>query len=225
MGKTVLVVGASRGIGLEFAVQYASDGWSVIAACRNPDQAQSWLPSGVDIQPVDVTDMVSIDALTAHLNETPLDLLIINAGVAGPDAAGFVAPDVLDFDRVMHTNVLGPMRIIQAFGACVAQAEGVIAVLSSKMGSIEEADAASALTYRCSKAAANMVVKTAACEFGAQGATVVALHPGWVRTDMGGPKADLGVTESVENLRDLIAGLSADCNGEFFDYTGRQLPW
>ena len=76
-----------------------------------------------------------------------------------------------------------------------------------------------------SKAAANMVVKTAACEFGAQGATVVALHPGWVRTDMGGPKADLGVTESVENLRDLIAGLSADCNGEFFDYTGRQLPW
>lgn len=225
MGKTVLVAGASRGIGLEFAVQYAADGWNVVAGCRNPAQARSWLPPSVDLQPLDVTDLASVEALAEHLAETTLDLVIINAGVSGPDAAGFVAPDELSFDDVMHTNVLGPMRMIQALGANVAAAGGVIAVLSSKMGSIEQADAANALAYRCSKAAANMVVKAASCEFGPQGAIVVGLHPGWVRTDMGGPNAHLGVTESVEDLREVIAGLSEGSNGGFFDYSGRQLPW
>lgn len=225
MGKTVLVAGASRGIGLEFAVQYAADGWNVIAGCRNPEQARSWLPPSVDLQPLDVTDPAAIETLAEHLADTVLDLVIINAGVAGPDAAGFVAPDEVLFDDVMHTNVLGPMRMIQAFGGNVAAAEGVMAVLSSKMGSIEQTEAANALAYRCSKAAVNMVVRAAACEFGPQGAIVVGLHPGWVRTDMGGPNAHLGVTESVEDLREVIAGLSEGSNGGFFDYSGRQLPW
>jgi NAD(P)-dependent dehydrogenase (short-subunit alcohol dehydrogenase family) len=225
MAKTVLVAGASRGIGLEFAVQYAADGWNVVAGCRNPAQARSWLPPSVDLQPLDVTERASVEALAEHLAETGLDLVIINAGVSGPDAAGFVAPDEASFDKVMHTNVLGPMRLIQALGANVAAAGGVVAVLSSKMGSIEQADAANALAYRCSKAAANMVVKAASCVFGPLGAVVVGLHPGWVRTDMGGPNAHLGVTESVEDLREVIAGLSEGSNGSFFDYTGRQLPW
>ncbi|WP_018608491.1 SDR family oxidoreductase [Uliginosibacterium gangwonense] len=225
MGKTVLVAGASRGIGLEFAVQYAADGWNVIAGCRNPEQARSWLPPSVDLQALDVTDSDSIDALLWHLNDKPLDLLIINAGVSGPDALGFVAPEVQAFDQVMHTNVLGPMSLVQAFGSAVAVEQGVIAVLSSRVGSVELADAANMLTYRCSKAALNMVVKTAACEFGPKGAIVVALHPGWVRTDMGGPNAHLGVTEAVEDLREVIGGLSAGSNGCFFDYTGRSVPW
>ncbi len=225
MAKTVLVAGASRGIGLEFAVQYAADGWNVIAGCRNPAQARSWLPPSVDLQPLDVTDLSSIDALGEHLAAVALDLVIINAGVSGPDAVGFVAPDAVSFDTVMHTNVLGPMRLIQTLGANVAAVGGVVAVLSSKMGSIEHADAANALTYRCSKAAANMVVKAASCVFGPQGAIVIGLHPGWVRTDMGGPNAHLGVTESVEDLREVIAGVSGGSNGGFFDYTGRQLPW
>lgn len=225
MAKTVLVAGASRGIGLEFAVQYAADGWNVIAGCRNPAQARSWLPPSVDLQPLDVTDLASIDALSAHLDATPLDLLIINAGVSGPDAAGFVAPDLSAFDTVMHTNVLGPMRLIEAFGAKVAESGGVVAVMSSKMGSIEHAEAANALAYRCSKAAANMVVKAASCVLSPQGAIVIGLHPGWVRTDMGGPNAHLGVTESVEDLREVLAGLSSGSTGSCFDYTGRMLPW
>lgn len=225
MDKRVFVAGASRGIGLEFAVQYAADGWSVVAGCRNPAQARSWLPPSVDLQSLDVTELASVEAVAAHLADHPLDLLLINAGVSGPDAAGFVAPDEVSFDLVMHTNVLGPMRLIEALGPNVAAAGGVIAVLSSKMGSIEQAEGANALAYRCSKAAVNMVVKTAACVFGAQGAVVVGLHPGWVRTDMGGPNAHLGVTESVEDLREVIAGVSAGSNGGFFDYSGRQLPW
>ena len=225
MGKTVLVAGASRGIGLEFAVQYASDDWNVIAGCRRPDQAKRWLPASVVIQPLDVSDLASIEALAWHLNDTPLDLLILNAGVSGSEVTDFVAPEIADFDRVMHTNVLGPMRMIQAFGASVVELGGVIASISSRMGSIEETGNAGELTYRCSKAALNMVTKAASCEYGPQGVTVVALHPGWVRTDMGGPQADLGVTESVEHLRNVIAGLTADSNGLFLDYTGRSLPW
>lgn len=225
MAKTVLVAGASRGIGLEFAVQYAAEGWQVIAGCRNPEQARKWVPPSVDLQSLDVTHPESIDALRWHVNDAALDLLIINAGVAGPDAMGFVAPDPTDFDLVMHTNVLGPMRLIETFAPTVALQRGTIAVISSRMGSIEQTEAANALTYRCSKAAANMVVKAASCEFGPKGAVVVGLHPGWVRTDMGGPNAHLGVTECVEELREVIDGLSAGSNGCFFDYTGHALPW
>lgn len=225
MSKTVLVAGASRGIGLEFTVQYAAEGWHVIGACRAPEPARRWAPAGVDLQALDVTDANSVAALAWHLDDAPLDLLIINAGVAGPDAGSFAAPGDADFDAVMHTNVLGPMRLIQAFGPNVARADGVIAVISSKMGSIYETTGADALAYRCSKAAANMVMKAAANEFGARGAIVVSLHPGWVRTEMGGPQATVGVSESVEGLRRVIAGLAPDDNGCFFDYSGRALSW
>ena len=225
MSKTVLIAGASRGIGLEFAVQYAAEGWHVIAACRSPEQARGWIPPAVDLQTLDVTDANSIAALGWHLDDAPLDLLVINAGVAGPDTGSFAAPGDGAFDTVMHTNVLGPMRLIQVFGSNVARAGGVIALISSKMGSIYETSSADALAYRCSKAAANMVVKAAANEYGGLGATAVSLHPGWVRTDMGGPDAKVGVSESVEGMRQVIAELSPDDNGGFFDYHGRALSW
>lgn len=225
MKKTVLVAGASRGIGLEFAVQYAAEGWQVIAACRTPEEAKGWAPADVDLQALDVTDANSIAALAWHLDDAPLDLLIINAGIFGPDTGSFAAPGDDAFNLVMATNVLGPMRLIQAFGANVARAGGSIAVLSSRMGSIYETAGSDALAYRCSKAAANMVVKAAANEFGPQGAVVVSLHPGWVRTDMGGPNAKIGVTDSVDGLRKVLAGLSHDDNGCFIDYTGRRLNW
>ncbi|PLK50743.1 SDR family oxidoreductase [Uliginosibacterium sp. TH139] len=225
MSKTVLIAGASRGIGLEFAVQYAAEGWRVIACCRSPEQARGWLPADVDVQALDVTDPESVAALGWHLDDEPLDLLICNAGVFGPDTGSFAAPGDAAFDEVMHTNVLGPMRLIQVLAPSVAQAKGVIAVLSSKMGSIYETSGADALAYRCSKAASNMVVKAAANEYGPQGATVIALHPGWVRTEMGGPNALVGVSESVEGLRQVIADAGADDNGCFLDYTGRNLSW
>jgi NAD(P)-dependent dehydrogenase (short-subunit alcohol dehydrogenase family) len=225
MSKTVLVAGASRGIGLEFSVQYAAEGWHVIAGCRALEHARGWAPANVDLQTLDVTDADTISALSWHLDDKPLDLLIINAGVLGPDTGSFTAPGAEAFDAVMHTNVLGPMRLIQAFGANVARTKGVIAVMSSRMGSISEAHGTDALTYRCSKAAANMVMKAAANEFGPQGAKVISLHPGWVRTDMGGPNATISVGESVEGLRKVIHNLSTDDNGRFLDYTGRNLNW
>lgn len=225
MAHKVLIAGASRGIGLEMAVQYAAEGWEVVAACRAPDAARHWLPPGVDLQKVDVTLAASVAALAWHLDDAPLDLLIVNAGVYGPETPHFAAPGNDEFDAVMHTNVLGAARLIQAFAPAVALAQGRIVALTSKMGSIAETTGSGALAYRCSKAALNMVVKTAANEYGPQGATVIALHPGWVQTDMGGPDALLGVTEAVEQMRGVIAGLSPGDNGRFYDYSGRQLPW
>jgi NAD(P)-dependent dehydrogenase (short-subunit alcohol dehydrogenase family) len=225
MSKTVLVAGASRGIGLEFAVQYAADGWQVVAGCRAPEQARHWMPVGVDLQSLDVTDANSIAALGWHLDDAPLDLLVVSAGILGPDSKGFAAPSNTIFDAIMHTNVLGPTRLIQAFGSNVARAHGVIAVISSKTGSISQATETDALVYRCSKAAANMLTKVAANTFGPQGAIVVSLHPGWVRTEMGGPDATVGVSESVEGMREVIAKLSVGDNGSFLDYTGRSVDW
>jgi len=225
MSKTALIAGASRGIGLEFVVQYAAEDWQVVAGCRNPEQAKRWMPAGVDLQPLDVTNANSIAALGWHLDEEPLDLLVVCAGVFGPDSGGFCAPGDAAFDQVMHTNVLGPMRMIQAFGGNVARAGGSIVVLSSQLGSITDTHTKDALAYRSSKAAANMVMRVAANEYGPLGATVVSLHPGWVRTDMGGPQATVGVSESVEGLRNVIAQLKPEDNGSFLDYMGHRLEW
>ena len=225
MNKTVLIAGASRGIGLELAVQYAAEGWQVIAGCRNPDAARRWLAPQVELQALDVTAPASIEHLRGQLEGRAIDLLVVNAGVAGPAPEHFAAPGALEFDVVMHTNVLGPIRLIEAFAPLVENAQGVIAVLSSRMGSLAETRSADTLTYRCSKAAVNMVVKTAAAEYGPRGVITVALHPGWVRTDMGGEHALVGVSESVEGLRRVIGDLVVDRNGCFFDYTGRPVSW
>lgn len=225
MKQKVLIAGASRGIGLEMAVQYAADGWDVIAACRHPEQAKSWLPPGVDLHELDVTRAESIAALAYHLDDAPLDLLLVNAGVQGPMPETFVAPSDEEFEEVMRTNVLGPMRLVQAFGSSVAHAEGNIVLLSSKMGSMTQTNAAFGLLYRSSKAALNMVTRTAAAQFGPQGACVVSLHPGWVRTDMGGADAPLTVTDAVEQMRGVISGLGPGDNGRFLDYSGRSIEW
>ncbi|HEX5127897.1 MAG TPA: SDR family NAD(P)-dependent oxidoreductase [Rhodocyclaceae bacterium] len=225
MSQKVLIAGASRGIGLELAVQYAADGWDVIAACRDPDTARKWLPRNANLQKLDVTSASSVAALSYYMDDVPIDLLIVSAGAYGPDTQKFLAPSDENFDAVMRTNVLGPMRLIQAFAPSVAKVGGKVVVLSSKMGSVSLAEQTTGLLYRVSKSAVNMVAKMAANEYGPQGATVISLHPGWVRTSMGGPDADLSVTESVEQMRKVIASVDSSNNGQFFDYTGRALSW
>ncbi len=224
MARTILIAGANRGLGLEFARQYAADGDEVIATCRRPAEASELRRVGVRIEPLDTADAASVAALKAKLGEQPLDVLICNAGVYGPRSETLADLPTEDFDLVMRTNVLGPLRLTLAFADNVASTRGVMAFLSSRMGSIGSMSSSSGIAYRASKAALNAVVRAAALELGRRGVRVLALHPGWVRTDMGGPQATLTPQESVAGMKHVIAHASPK-HGGFYDNTGTEIPW
>ena len=218
----VLVVGASRGIGLEFVRQYRADGAKVTATARDDAGLARIAALGATAIRLDVLDAASASGLAWQIDGAAFDIAIVNAGVAGTRGAS-LTPSEDDFDRVMRTNVLGPMRVIPQVVEALAPA-GKVAVLSSLMGSIGARTAAGSTLYRASKAAVNSVMKDAALSF-AKRATFVSLHPGWVRTDMGGSGADIDVETSVTGMRKVIASLSARDNGSFFNYDGKAIAW
>jgi NAD(P)-dependent dehydrogenase (short-subunit alcohol dehydrogenase family) len=223
--QTVLVIGASRGIGLEFSRQYAAAGARVLASCRDDAAAPRLRALGATPLRLDVLDPVEVDTFGRGLASEAIDLAILNAGVFGPRTSGIEAPDSADFDRVMHTNVLAPMRLIQALAPPLAAARGTLALLSSRMGSVALMGSASGWLYRASKAALNSVMKSASIELGPRGIVCLALHPGWVRTDMGGAEADLEVADSVAGMRRVLAAADGTANGGLFDYTGERIAF
>ncbi len=218
----VLIVGASRGIGLEFVRQYRADGARVTATARDDDSLARLAALGATALRLDVVDAGSTSGLGGQIDGAGFDVVVVNAGVIGSRGPG-LAPAEDDFDRVMRTNVLGPMRVIPQLVEALAPGARV-AVLSSRMGSIGSRTSAGSTLYRASKAAVNSVVKDAALTLGER-ATFVSLHPGWVRTDMGGAGADIDVETSVAGMRKVIAGLSARDNGAFFAYDGKAIEW
>jgi NAD(P)-dependent dehydrogenase (short-subunit alcohol dehydrogenase family) len=222
---TVLVVGATRGIGLELARQYAADGARVIATFRNPRDADALRALGAKALPLDALDPDSIATLGQQLNGQPIDVALLVAGTYGPDADDLAPPSRDQFDLVMHTNVLAPMQLISVLAQSLEAARGKLAAISSRMGSIGLTTQANAWLYRASKAALNSVVKAASNQLGARGVVCMALSPGWVRTDMGGPSAPLDVRDSVAALRRVIAAANRSHNGRFLQYTGEQLEW
>jgi len=224
MTPAVLVVGASRGIGLEFVRQYRADGARVLATHRAAADAARLRALGAEPLPLDVLDAGAIAGLGRRLAGERLDVAIFNAGVFGPRTPGVVAPEAEAFDMVMHTNVLAAMRLIPLLAPALAGG-GRLAVLSSRMGSLSLMQSSSGWLYRASKAALNAVLKAASVELGAQGIVCVALHPGWVRTDMGGAGADIDAADSVAGMRRVIAAADAASNGGFFDYGGERLAW
>lgn len=224
--KHVLVVGASRGIGLEFVRQYTKDGFKVFATCRQPADAERLTELGATVHTLDVRDTEAIAGLGWKLDGQPLDVVIINAGLMGPRESHCENPPNREqFDEVMHTNVLAPMQLLPAIAPSVLAAHGRIAFLSSTMGSIGTAVGANALLYRASKAALNMVARTTALNYASRDVIAFALHPGWVRTDMGGAGADVDVRVSVTGMRDVIARANKRHNGAFLDYRGQRLEW
>jgi NAD(P)-dependent dehydrogenase (short-subunit alcohol dehydrogenase family) len=225
MTPAVLVVGASRGIGLEFVRQYLADGARVIATHRDPVLAAPLRARGVEPLLLDVLDGPGIARLGRLLAGDRLAVAIINAGLYGPRTQGLVAPEAEDFDAVMHTNVLAAMRLIPVLAPPLAAARGRLAVLSSRMGSLSLMQSSSGWLYRASKAALNAVLKAASVELGAQGIVGLALHPGWVRTQMGGAGAEINVADSVAGMRRVIATADASSNGGFINYDGTQIAW
>ncbi len=234
---TVLITGTNRGLGLEFVRQYLDAGWHVIATCRDPRAARDLRQLGgahvsLDIHGLDVVDFAAIDALAANLHGVPIDVLINNAGVIGPQrradgdfrqSFGQIDYDILD--AVLRVNTMAPLKIAEAFCEHVASSEQKkIVTISSTLGSIAEGEPGH-YAYRISKAAVNMAMATVARELEAAGVIVTLLNPGWVRTDMGGDAAPLDAGESVRSLRKLIAKLTPDDSGAFIDYDGRRIPW
>lgn len=220
---SALIIGASRGLGRELVRQYRGDGWRVIATARQPEDCAELRALGAEAHPLDVTSADSIAALGWRLDDEKLDCAWLVAGVYGPAHSSF--PTQQEFDSVMHTNVLGAMRLIPIVAPLLAATKGKLAVLSSKMGSIGARHGTQATLYRASKAALNSVLADAALTYGPQGVTCVSFHPGWVRTDMGGEGAPLAPEDSVRGLRATLARLDASSNGAFLDHDGTPIPW
>jgi NAD(P)-dependent dehydrogenase (short-subunit alcohol dehydrogenase family) len=220
--STILVTGAGRGLGHELARQYAAEGWRVIGTVRS---AQAKLPAGVERQIADLTDRKQTAALARALRGLPLDVLFCNAGISGKRGMALGSFDYDSWEEVLRVNLLGAAAVTEALLANVLAGERkVIAMMSSRLGSIAEASGMT-LPYATSKAALNMLVKGLAAELAARGVIVVALSPGWVRTDMGGASAPLAPEASVANLRNVIAGLKQRDSGKFLSHDGSAIPW
>jgi NAD(P)-dependent dehydrogenase (short-subunit alcohol dehydrogenase family) len=218
-----LIIGASRGLGLEFVRQFRSDGAVVTATARDAEGLARLEALGAKAMSLDVADVASASGLAWLVDGEAFDVVVYNAAAYGPRHSGLDAPTEAEFDAVMHTNVLGAMRVLpQLVGVLAPGAK--LAVLSSRMGSIGEREAAFGWLYRASKAALNSVLKDASLVLNGH-AICVALHPGWVKTDMGGAGADLTPERSVSDLRQVIAKLSASDNGKFFNHDGSMILW
>lgn len=225
---TVLITGASRGLGLEFARQYAADGWEVIATCRDPAGATDLQATGAEVHGLDVTDDAALSGLGRTLSGRALDVLINNAGIyplKGPQGSfGDIPPE--PWMEALRTNVVAPWKVAETFVANLERAERpVLVTISSKMGSIADAGSPGSVVYRSSKAGANMVVKGLAIELGPRGIICLSFHPGWVQTDMGGPNALITPEQSITGMRALIAKATPADNGRFLAYDGQEVPW
>jgi NAD(P)-dependent dehydrogenase (short-subunit alcohol dehydrogenase family) len=224
MASTVLITGAGRGLGLEFARQYAADGWKVIGTVRDA-KGEAALAGIAEAKRADVTDRASLKALARDLGARPVDLLIANAGIYGPRNVSFGSLDHQAWAEVFRVNVLGAAATAEALVDNVAASiRKTIVLMSSRMGSITEAMGGE-LPYITSKAALNMLASAMARELRPRGVIVIALSPGWVKTDMGGPFAPLEPATSIANLRKLLAGLTPEHSGRFLAYDGSQIPW
>jgi NAD(P)-dependent dehydrogenase (short-subunit alcohol dehydrogenase family) len=219
--STVLITGANRGLGLEFARQYAADGWTVIGTARRADEAGELEALGAEVEALDAADPASIDALARRLNGRPIDLLIANAGVMGParmDADGWAA--------TLWTNSIGPTLLATALKANVAAGgERKLVAITSRMGSIGDNNSGGYVAYRSSKAALNAAWRSLSIDWRGDGITLALFHPGWVRTDMGGAGAAIDAATSVTGLRRQIAGLTPARSGVFLSWDGEELPW
>jgi len=229
---TMLITGANRGLGLEFARQYAAEGWQVFATCRAPRAAKELqriaAESGgrVRVIEMDVTDAASVRAAADGLKGEAIDLLLNNAGVGGPPGQRIGGLDYAAWAKVLDTNTLGPMRVVEAFLENVARSRlKQVVTITSGMGSLEDNTSGGSYAYRSSKAAVNMVVRSLALDLKSRGVTCVVMNPGWVRTDMGGSRGTLSPEESIRSIRSVIAALRPEDSGKFLNYNGKPYPW
>ncbi|MEM1203964.1 MAG: SDR family oxidoreductase [Acidobacteriota bacterium] len=224
--KTWLVTGANRGLGLEICRQLLARGEDVLATARRPKEATELAALGPRrLLPLDVGDPVSVADLADALGDDPIDVLVNNAGIGG-SGQGIEQLDFAGLERYVSINSLGPLRVTQALLPHLTRGgRRIVASISSNMGSLTNNRDGGAYGYRASKAALNMLNRSLAHELSGRGFVCVVLHPGWVRTDMGGDRAPLSPEESVAGMVRVMDGLGPDLNGAFLDHRGERLPW
>ncbi len=218
-----LILGASRGIGREFVRQLLAERWRVFATARDDAALATLKAEGATPLRLDVTQPESLADLGRQLGGVKLDLAVYVAGVFGPDYGSQTAPAAADFDAVMHANVLGAMQLIPVVAPLVETARGKFCFITSGMGSIAQTSSSMGWIYRVSKAGLNMAVKAAAFDY--PNATLLAISPGWVLTDMGGPNATITARQSVDGMRKLLTSITPKDSGGFRNYDGSRLPW
>jgi len=231
--NTTLITGANRGIGLELSRQYAAAGWRVFACSRHPEKSDALnklaaqYPDLIKIFALDVTDHVQVEHLAQDLAKESIDLLINNAGIyPNSDKNGFGRTDYAEWMQAFRINTMAPLKMAEAFSGQIACSKlKIIVTISSKMGSVADNDSGGSYLYRTSKAAVNMVVKSLAIDLKPLGITSVVFHPGWVKTDMGGPGAMITTAQSVSGIREVIATLKPTDSGKFVGYNGKEILW
>lgn len=230
--RTVLITGANRGIGLEHARRYAERGARVFATARKPGEAEELTALAkrhggqVEVLPYDAMDDEAPAALRARIGAEPLDLMFANAGGMGTRRQSFGDVDVEAALGLIRVNALAPLKLAEALANNVAQSDRkIMAFQTSLMGSIADNGSGGAYAYRLSKVALNMIGKCVANDLRGRGVMSVLLHPGWVRTRMGGPSGKISVEECAEGQQRILNALTPDQSGRFFNYDGRELPW
>jgi NAD(P)-dependent dehydrogenase (short-subunit alcohol dehydrogenase family) len=231
VNPTILITGANRGIGLELTEQFAEDGWQVLACCRNPaDAAQLHAlvqrDLTIEIHALDVTDYEQMANLANQLANRPIDILLSNAGIYGSKGVGFGEVDAQEWRQVLEVNTIAPLMLVQSFVEQVASSrQKLVAVISSKVGSIADNSSGGSYVYRSSKTAVNQVVKSLSIDLARRDITVISLHPGWVKTDMGGPNAEIGTDTSVSGLKSILQSAGLAQSGQFIEFNGHIIPW
>ena len=231
--KTTLITGANRGIGLEFCRQYAADGWRVLACSRMPEKSDALnrlaaqYTALITVHALDVGDFVQIERLAQDLADVSIDLLINNAGIyPDSDKKGFGHADYADWAQAFRINTMATLKMAETFvGQISGSKQKSIVTITSKMASIADNRGGGSYLYRTSKVAVNMVVKSLSIDLQKLGITAVVLHPGWVKTDMGGQNAMISTEQSVSGMRQVIGNLKLADSGKFFAYDGQEIPW
>jgi NAD(P)-dependent dehydrogenase (short-subunit alcohol dehydrogenase family) len=227
--KKLLLIGASRGLGLALAEEYLKRGWQVVATERSHTQSKlsGLLKSSagrLEIETVDIAYPAQVAALRARLASRAFDMLFVNAGVMNDrsETIGDVTTD--EFVRVMVTNALSPLRVVEALRDLVVP-RGTIAIMSSGLASVANNESGGYEVYRGSKAALNTLMRSFAARHAGDPLTLLLMAPGWVRTDMGGPQAPLGIEDSIPNLANTMDAQAGRAGLQFLDYLGRKVPW
>lgn len=231
--RTTLITGANRGIGLEFSKQFVADGWRVFACSRNPEKSDAlnklaaMYPDQITVHTLDVADHEQIKRLAQNLANKSIDILINNAGVyPGPKESSF---GEINYDAMTHAfiiNTMAPLRMTEEFADHIKRGnQKIIVTITSKMGSVADNSRGGSYIYRSSKSAVNMVMKSLSIDLRSIGIIAVLLHPGWVRTDMGGANGLISTKQSVSGMRNVISQISLVDSGKFFAYDGQIIPW